>query len=65
MDSNSHKRRDSKSAAVSEQRTIQIDPQTTLRDQKWIDEAIQSGPETTLSRKEMDRIRDCILQART
>jgi hypothetical protein len=33
----------------------------TKRDQRWIDEAIASGPATPLTRKEMDGIRDRIL----
>ena len=32
------------------------------RDQRWIDEALASGPETPLSRSEMDAIRDRILR---
>jgi len=35
---------------------------TTKRDQKWIDEAIASGPETPLTKKEMDAIRDRVLR---
>ena len=35
--------------------------QLTKRDQKWIDEAIASGPETPLTRKEMDAIRARVL----
>ena len=37
------------------ERTFQIDAAlTTKRDQKWIDEAIASGPATPLTRKEME-----------
>lgn len=40
------------------ERTFQIDAAlNTRRDQRWIDEAIASGPETPLTRKEMDAIR--------
>jgi plasmid stability protein len=34
----------------------------TRRDQQWIDEALASGPEAPLSRKEMDHVRDRILR---
>lgn len=41
------------------ERTFQIDAAlNTRRDQRWIDEAIASGPETPLTKKEMDAIRD-------
>jgi hypothetical protein len=41
------------------ERTFQIDAAlTTKRDQKWIDEAIASGPETPLTKKDMKAIRD-------
>ena len=41
------------------ERTFQIDaPLTTKRDRVWIDEAIASGPETPLTKKEMQAIRD-------
>ena len=47
------------------ERTFQIDAAlTTKRDQKWIDEAIASGPETPLSRKEMDAIRNRVLRGK-
>jgi hypothetical protein len=43
------------------ERTFQIDAAlTTKRDQKWIDEAIASGPETPLTRKEMQAIWDIL-----
>ena len=43
-------------------RTFQIDAAlNTKRDQRWIDEAIASGPETPLTRKEMDAIRNRVL----
>ena len=46
------------------ERTFQIDAALTAkRDQKWIDEAIASGPETPLTRKEMDAIRDRALRS--
>jgi hypothetical protein len=45
------------------ERTFQIDAAlTSKRDQKWIDEAIASGPETPLTKKEMDAIRDRVLK---
>ena len=34
----------------------------TKRDQKWINEAIASGPETPLTIKELDGIRDRVLR---
>ena len=47
------------------ERTFQIDAVlTTKRDQKWIDEAIASGPETPLTKKEMNTIRDRVLKGR-
>jgi hypothetical protein len=48
------------------ERTFQIDEaMTTRRDQKWIDEAIASGPATPLTESEMDDIRDRILKSKT
>jgi hypothetical protein len=45
------------------ERTFQIDAAlNTKRDQRWIDEAIASGPETPLTKKEMDAIRKRILK---
>jgi hypothetical protein len=35
----------------------------TKRDQKWIDESIASGPVTSLTKKEMDAIRDRVLRS--
>ena len=47
------------------ERTFQIDAVlTTKRDQKWIDEAIASGPATPLTKKEMDAIRDRVLRSK-
>jgi len=47
------------------ERTFQIDAAlTTKRDQKWIDGAIASGPETPLTKKEMDAIRDRVLKGK-
>jgi hypothetical protein len=47
------------------ERTFQMDAAlTTKRDQQWIDEAIASGPETPLTQKEMDAIRDGILKGK-
>ena len=37
---------------------------TTKRDQKWIDEAIASGPESPLTKKEMKAIRDLVFTGR-
>jgi hypothetical protein len=37
---------------------------TTRRDQKWIDEAIASGAETPLTKKEMNAIRDRVLRGK-
>ena len=47
------------------ERTFEIDAAlTTKRDQRWIDEALASGPETPLTEKEMDAIRDRVLKKR-
>ena len=47
------------------ERTFQIDAVlNTKRDQRWIDEAMASGPETPLSKKEMEAIRNQILRAK-
>ncbi len=32
------------------------------RDQRWVDEALASGPETPLTRAEMDAVRDRVLR---
>jgi len=46
-------------------RTFQVDAAlTTKRDQKWIDEAIASGPATPLTRKEMNATRDRVLRGK-
>jgi plasmid stability protein len=48
------------------ERTFQIDAAlNTRRDQRWIDEAIASGPETPLSKKEMDAIRNRVLKGKS
>ena len=45
------------------ERTFEIDAaQNTKRDQRWIDEALASGPESPLTEKEMDAIRDRVLK---
>jgi plasmid stability protein len=45
------------------ERTFQIDAAlNTKRDQRWIDEAIASGPESPLTKKEMNSIRNRILK---
>lgn len=47
------------------ERTFQIDAAlNTKRDQRWIDEAIASGPETPLSKREMDAIRNKVLKGK-
>jgi hypothetical protein len=47
------------------ERTFEIDAAlTTNRDQRWIDEALTSGPESPLTQKEMDAIRDRFLKKR-
>lgn len=47
------------------ERTFQIDAAlNTKRDQRWIDEAMASGPETPLTKKEMDAICNRILRGR-
>ena len=44
------------------EQTCQIDAALTpKRDQKWIDEALASGPESPLIEKEMKDIRDRVL----
>ena len=48
------------------ERTFQIDAAlTTKRDQKWLDEAVASGPETPLTKKEMNAIRDRDCEAKS
>jgi hypothetical protein len=48
------------------ERTFEIDAAlNTKRDQRWIDEALASGPESPLTEKEMDAIRDRILKNKT
>ena len=45
--------------------TFQIDAApNTKRDQRWIDQAIASGPETPLTEKEMNAIRDRVLRGK-
>ncbi len=45
------------------ERTFEIDAAlNTKRDQRWVDEALASGPESPLTEKEMDAIRDRILK---
>jgi hypothetical protein len=47
------------------ERTFQIDAAlNTKRDQRWVDEAMASGPETPLSKKEMEAIRNRVLRAK-
>jgi hypothetical protein len=47
------------------ERTFQIDAAMTIkRDQKWIDEAIASGPASPLTKKQMDAIRDRVLSGK-
>jgi hypothetical protein len=48
------------------ERTFEIDAAlNTKRDQRWIDEALASGPATPLTRREMDAIRDRVLAEAT
>jgi hypothetical protein len=45
------------------ERTFEIDGALhAKRDQKWIDEAMASGPATALTKREMDALRDRILK---
>ena len=45
------------------ERTFQIDAAlNTKRNQRWVDEAIASGPETPLTKEEMDAIRHRVLR---
>jgi len=45
------------------ERTFEIDAAlNTKRDQRWIDEALASGPATPLTEKEMDAIRNRVLK---
>ena len=47
------------------ERTFEIDAAlNTKRDQKWIDEALASGPATPLTEKEMKAIRDRVLKGK-
>ncbi len=47
------------------ERTFQTDAAlNSKRNQRWIDEAMASGPETPLTRKEMDTIRKRVLRAK-
>ena len=47
------------------ERTFEIDAAlNSKRDQKWIDEALASGPATPLTDKEMEAIRDRILKGK-
>jgi hypothetical protein len=45
------------------ERTFEIDGALNAkRDQKWIDEALTSGPATPLTKRDMDSIRDRVLK---
>lgn len=47
------------------ERTFEIDAAlNTKRDQRWIEEALASGPSAPLTRKEMDTIRDRCLRGK-
>jgi hypothetical protein len=49
-------------AAARIARTFDLDQSlNTKRDQKWVEEAIASGPETSFDKNELRRIRDQIL----
>ncbi len=48
------------------ERTFEIDAAlNTKRDQKWVEEALASGPATPLTEKEMDAIRDRVLKPKS
>ena len=42
------------------QRSFELE-MNTARDQRWIDEALASGPATPLTQSEMDEVRDRVL----
>jgi hypothetical protein len=42
------------------QRSFEMET-NTVRDQRWIDEALASGPATPLTQAEMDEVRDRVL----
>ena len=45
------------------ERTFEIDAAlNSKRDQRWVDEALAGGPESPLTEKEMDAIRDRVLK---
>jgi len=45
------------------QRTLEVDAALDAkRDQKWIDEALASGPIAALTNEEMDSVRDRVLK---
>ena len=47
------------------ERTFEIDAAlNSRRDQKWIDEALASGPATPLTRRGMEAIRDRVLKGK-
>ena len=47
------------------ERTFEMDAAlNTKRDQRWVDEALASGPESSLTEKEMDAIRDRIVKCK-
>jgi hypothetical protein len=44
------------------QQSFEIDAAlNTRRDQRWVDQALSSGPETPLTRAELDKVRDRVL----
>jgi hypothetical protein len=48
------------------ERTFEIDAAlNTKRDQKWIEEALASGPATPLTKSDLEEIHDRILRRRT
>ena len=48
------------------ERTFEIDAAlNTKRDQRWMDEALASGPDSPLTEKEMDAIRDRTLKRKS
>jgi hypothetical protein len=48
------------------ERTFEIDAAlNTKRDQRWIDEALASGPASPLTQRDMDAIRDRVLRSKS
>jgi hypothetical protein len=48
------------------ERTFEIEAAlNTKRDQRWVDEALASGPATPLTEKQMDAVRNRIMKGKT